>query len=103
MFRMIVTMLVAAFAVLVVCVAALSEEVKCAGMITKIDGEKITIKTDAQEQQMTVEPATKIVINGKPGDATDLKVGQKVKCLCDKSEGKMLCTSLEIMPGQQQR
>ena len=101
MFRMIISVLVAAFAVLVVCVAALSEEMKCAGTITKIDGDKITIKTEAQEQEMMIEPATKIVINGKPGAPTDLKVGQKAKCLCDKNEGKTLCTSMEIMPGDQ--
>jgi len=75
--------------------AALAEEVKCDGIITKIDGDTVTVKS-AQEQQMKVEPATKITINGKPGTPLDLKVGQKVKCLCERSGQSMTCTTLII-------
>jgi ribosomal protein S1 len=74
---------------------AYAEEVKCEGTITKIDGDMVTVKA-AQEQQMKIEPATMISINGKPGTSMDLKVGQKVKCVCEKSGKSMTCTTLII-------
>jgi hypothetical protein len=77
-----------------------AEEVTCDGSITKIEGEKVTVKTMSDEQQIVVEPATKIVVNGKPGNVTDLKVGQAVKCLADKRDGKIMCTSIEVMRDQ---
>jgi len=76
---------------------AVGEEVKCEGTIAKIEGEKVTVKGASQEYQMKVEPATKIIIVGKPGSPMDLKVGQRVKCLCERKDGGMICTTLEVM------
>jgi len=80
--------------------AAIAEDAKCAGTIIKIDGETVTIKDmmqDSQQHQMKVEPATKILSGGKPVMASDLKIGQKVKCVCERKDGAMICTSMEIM------
>jgi hypothetical protein len=77
---------------------ALAEDTSCAGTITKIDGDRVTIKTTSGESQMLVEPATRIVLNGKPVESTELQVGQKVKCSCEKRDGKMICTMIELMP-----
>jgi ribosomal protein S1 len=77
--------------------AALAEEVKCEGTITKIEGEKVTVKTPAnQEKQMWVVPATKIMINGKEAKPNELKVGQQVKCTCNKEGNKMTCNMIEV-------
>src|SRR5438309_1248596 len=62
---------------------ALAEEVKCDGTITKIEGEKVTVKSGNQEHHMTVLPATKIILDGKAAKSTDLNVGQQVKCSCN--------------------
>lgn len=75
---------------------ALAEQVKCEGSITKIDGEKVTIKDSTnQEKHMMVLPATKIMLDGKAVKATDLKVGQHVACTCDKDGDKMTCNMIE--------
>jgi hypothetical protein len=77
--------------------AVRAEEVNCQGAISRIEGEKVTVKTMADEQQLLLEPATRIVINGKPGSPTELKIGQEVKCLGDKRDGKVTCTSIEVI------
>ena len=74
-----------------------AEEVKCEGTITTIDGDNITVKDATEDHQMKIEPATKIMFNGKPGSAMDLKVGQKVKCVCDKNGEQMICTTLAVV------
>jgi hypothetical protein len=75
---------------------ASAEEVKCEGTITKIDGEKVTIKTPAnQEQHMWVVPATKVMVDGKAAKPTDLKIGERVKCTCNKDVDKMTCNMIE--------
>jgi hypothetical protein len=80
--------------------AAIADDAKCAGTIVKIDGDAVTVKDmtqDAQQHQIKVEPATKIVSGGKPVMASDLKIGQKVKCACQRKDGAMICTSMEIL------
>jgi hypothetical protein len=75
---------------------ARAEEVNCAGTITKIEGEKVTVKTPTnEEQQMLVVPATKIMLDGKAAKPMDLKLGQRVKCTCDKQGEKMTCHMIE--------
>jgi len=75
---------------------ALAEQVKCEGTVTKIEGEKVTVKDGGnREQHMEVVPATKIMLDGKPAKPTDLKVGQHVSCTCDKQGDRMTCTTLE--------
>jgi hypothetical protein len=75
---------------------AVAEEVKCEGTIMKIEGEKVTVKTPTnQEQEMLVVPATKIMLDGKAAKPTDLKIGQKAKCTCNKEGEKMTCNSIE--------
>jgi hypothetical protein len=76
---------------------ASAEEVKCDGVISRIEGDKVTVKSTDAEQQLKVEPATKIIIHGKPGTVMDLKVGQRVKCLADKRDQAVVCTTLEVM------
>jgi hypothetical protein len=76
---------------------ALADEVKCDGTITKIEGENVTVKDATQEQQMKVTPATRLTSGGKPMMPTELKVGQKVRCVGDKKEGVMVCTTMEVM------
>jgi hypothetical protein len=76
--------------------AARAEQLKCEGTITKIDGEKVTVKTPTnQEEHMVVVPATKIMIDGKAAKPNDLKVGQHVKCTCNKEGDKMTCNMIE--------
>lgn len=73
-----------------------AEQAKCEGTITKIDGEKVTVKDAGnQEQHMMVVPATKIMIDGKAAKPNDLKVGQHVKCTCNKDGDKMTCNMIE--------
>ena len=38
---------------------------------------------------MTLAPASKITLDGKPAKSTDLKVGQTVKCTADKEGVKV--------------
>jgi hypothetical protein len=76
---------------------ATAEEVKCEGAIVKVEGENVTVKDGANERLMKVEPGTQITSGGKPVSVDDLKVGQKVKCVCDKRDGQMVCTTMEIM------
>jgi hypothetical protein len=78
--------------------AVVADDAKCAGTIVKIDGDTVTVKDMMQDaHQMRVEPATKITSGGKPVMATDLKIGQKVQCVCQRKDGAMICTSIEIM------
>ena len=49
------------------------------------------------EQQLKIEPATMITSGGKPVSPIDLKVGQKVKCVCDRHGQELICTTMEIM------
>lgn len=93
MFRKTISLLTVA----VLARAAVAEDHKCAGMITKIDGEMVTVKSDSAEYQMKVEPATKITAGDKPVMINELKVGQKVSCVCDKKDGELLCKTMEIM------
>jgi len=74
-----------------------AEEVKCEGTITAIDGDIVVLKDATDEHQMKIEPATKIMFNGKPGSPMDLKVGQKVKCVCEKKGEEMTCTTLVVI------
>jgi hypothetical protein len=74
-----------------------AEEVKCEGIITAIDGDIVVLKDATEEHQMKIEPATKIMFNGKPGSPMDLKVGQKVKCVCEKKGEEMTCTTLVVI------
>jgi chorismate synthase len=86
--------------VLVGCVAGMTlaaEEVTVQGTIMKIEGEKVTVKDMEKEQPMKISPATKITSDGKPGSATHLRVGQKVKCLIQRVGDEMMCTSLDVM------
>jgi hypothetical protein len=75
---------------------ALAEQVKCEGTITKIEGEKVTVKDGGnRDQHMEVVPATKIMLDGKAAKPSDLKVGQHVSCTCDKQGDKMTCNTIE--------
>jgi hypothetical protein len=98
MFRLAVS-LILAVAVLgtVASAVAYAEEVKCEGAITKIEGEKVTVKTDKEDHHLTVLPSTKIMVDGKPAKSSDLKVGQKVKCVAEKQGEKVTCVSIETM------
>jgi hypothetical protein len=98
MFRLAISAILA-LAVLgtVASVVAYAEEVKCEGTISKIEGEKVTVKTATEEHHLTVLPSTKIMVDGKPAKSSDLKVGQKVKCAAEKQGDKVTCTSIETM------
>jgi hypothetical protein len=74
---------------------AVADDTKCEGKITKIEGNQISVKTTTEEHQLTVGPATKITVDGKPAKSTDLKVGQRVKCTAEKDGTKLTCTSIE--------
>jgi hypothetical protein len=74
-----------------------AEETKCDGAIVKIEGENVTVKDAANERLLKVEPGTRITSGGKPVSVDELKVGRKVKCVCDKRDGQTVCTTMEIM------
>jgi hypothetical protein len=76
---------------------AAAEEMKCEGAIVKVEGENVTVKEGMNERLMKLEPGTQITSGGKPVSVDDLKVGQKVKCVCDKRGGQMVCMTMEIM------
>jgi len=99
MLRATITSIAMAAFALILARAAVAEEVKCDGAIIAIDGDTVTVKDMTKQHQMKVEPATKITSAGKPVMVGDLKVGQKVKCFCDKKnkDSMMICTSMEIM------
>jgi Cu/Ag efflux protein CusF len=98
MFRIAVSLIVAVAVLGTVASAiAYAEEVKCEGTITKIEGEKVTVKTDKEDHHLNVLPATKIMVDGKPAKSSDLKVGQKVKCVAEKQGDKVTCVSIETM------
>jgi hypothetical protein len=82
---------------LFVSAAAAAEEVKCEGAIVRIEGEIVAVKDGMNERVMKVEPGTQITSAGKPVMVSDLKVGQKVKCVCDQRGGEMICTAMELM------
>jgi hypothetical protein len=92
-----ITSIAIAACTLILARASVAEEMKCAGTIIAIDGDTVTVKDMSKEQRMKIEPATKITSAGKPVMVSDLKVGQKVKCVCDKKDGAMICASMEIM------
>ena len=99
MFRNILSALVAAafLATLAARVSA-ADEVKCEGKIVRIDGDAIAVlQATTKEQQMKIEPATKITSGGKPVNPIDLKIGQQVKCMCDRHGEELICTTMEIM------
>ena len=77
--------------------AAVAEEVRCEGTIVAVEGEMVTVKSMDQEQRMKIEPATKITSASKPVMPSDLKVDQKVKCVCERKQGAMICTAMELM------
>ncbi|HEY2412373.1 MAG TPA: hypothetical protein VGI40_09035 [Pirellulaceae bacterium] len=77
--------------------AAAGEEMKCEGAIVKVEGENVTVKDVGGERLMKVEPGTKITSGGKPVSVDELKVGRKVKCVCDNRDGQTVCTTMEIM------
>lgn len=97
MFRTILSTLVLVALTAGVVTVAIGEELKCEGMIVKIEGEMVTVKDTVKELQMKIEPATKITSGGKPVMPTDLKAGQRVRCVCETKDNAMICTSLEIM------
>jgi hypothetical protein len=76
---------------------AVADEVNCEGTIVAVEGTTVTVKDMTKEHQMKIEPATKITSAGKPVMVSDLRVGQKVKCVCERKDGAMICTSMEIM------
>jgi hypothetical protein len=81
--------------VAVVSRVANAEEVKHEGTIAKIEGATVTVKAADAQHEMTLAPATKITLDGKPARAADLKVGYKVKCTCDKDGDKSSCKAIE--------
>ena len=97
MFRAAITILAIAVFSLTLTPATFADEVKCEGAIVAINGDTLTVKDTSKEQRMKIEPATKITSAGKPVMVSDLKVGQKVKCVCDKKDGALVCMSMEIM------
>jgi hypothetical protein len=76
---------------------ARAEELKCAGVITKIEGQIVTVKTVDAQHELTALPSTKITLDNKPGQLSELKVGYKVRCLSDKEEKKILLRSLDAV------
>ena len=74
---------------------ALAEEAKCEGTIAKIEGNNLTVKAGSEQHDLTLSPATKITLDGKPAKSTDLKVGYKVKCAANKEGAKAMCTSVD--------
>src|SRR5262245_21329730 len=99
MLRATITSFTIAALALILARAAVADEVKCEGAIVAIDGDTVTIKDMTKLHQMKIEPATRITSAGKPVMVSDLKVGQKVKSVCDKKDkdSMMICTSMEIM------
>ena len=99
MLRATLTIIAIATLVVVLGRTTVADEVKCEGAIIAIDGDTLTVKDMTKQHQMKVEPATKITSAGKPVMVSDLKVGQRVKCVCDKKDkdSMMICTSMEIM------
>jgi hypothetical protein len=74
---------------------AYAEEVKCEGTIAKIDGQTVTVKTDTDSHVMATDAKTKVTLDGSAAKVTDLKVGQKVKCVGNKEGAKLTCVSIE--------
>lgn len=91
-----VFLVVCALAVGLAVRTAVAEEVKCGGMIASIAGELITVKGEARNFEMKIEPATKIMLNGKPVSPMELKVGQRVTCICETTPEGMICTTMLI-------
>jgi hypothetical protein len=94
MIRFALTAVVVALCALT-CQVALAEEFKCEGTVAKVEGANLTVKAADAQHEMTLAPATKITLDGKPARASDLKVGQKVKATCDKVGDKLTCRSIE--------
>jgi ribosomal protein S1 len=74
----------------------LAQDTKVEGTITKIEGEKVTVRSaTGEEQTMWVVPATKVTLDMKPGKPNDLKVGQRVACTCNKQDDRLTCSMIE--------
>ena len=95
MIRFALTAVVAVALCAVATQVALAEEVKFEGTVAKVEGSNVTIKAADAQHEMALAPATKITLDGKPAKASDLKVGQKVKCTCDKVGDKLTCRTIE--------
>ena len=92
-----VLVLIVIFGLFVSAAAAAADEMKCEGAIVRIEGEIVAVNDGRNERVMKVEPGTQITSAGKPVMASDLKVGQKVKCVFDQRGGEMICTAMELM------
>ena len=98
--KVVISSLVAALALFaVVTSVALAEEVKCDGTIAKIEGATVTVKAADAQHEMTLAPTTKITLDGKPARASDLKVGFKVKAVCDKEGDRVTCRQFDATSG----
>jgi len=76
--------------------AAQAQEAKCEGTISKVEGEKVTVRTTTNEEhQLTVVPSTKVMLDGKAAKPSDLKPGLKVKCTANKEGDKLTCNMIE--------
>jgi len=54
------------------------------GVVVSAGAGKLAMKDErGKEHSFAVEPATKIVVNGKPGKLEDLKLGMKIKVMVD--------------------
>jgi hypothetical protein len=95
MSRLAISLLVMVAVLCTFSAVALGEEVKHEGTIAKIEGSNLTLKAADAQHEMTIGPTAKITVDGKPGKATDLKVGQKVKVTCNKEGTKLTCTAVD--------
>jgi len=98
--KVVISSLVAAVALLaVVSRVAMAEEVKHEGTISKIEGATVTVKAADAQHEMTLSPTTKITLDGKPARASDLKVGFKVKTVCEKEGDRVTCKQFDATSG----
>jgi hypothetical protein len=74
-----------------------ADDLKLEGAIVRIEGEIVAVKGMDREQEMKMEPGTRITSGGKPVMVADLKVGQKVQCVFEKRGDKAVCMAMEIM------
>jgi hypothetical protein len=73
----------------------LAEDAKCDGIIAKVEGDLVTVKTVDAQHELTLLPSTNVTLDGKPARTTDLKVGMKVKCMAEKQGEKLNARSVE--------
>ena len=76
---------------------AIADDLKFEGTIVRIEGEVVAVKGMGREQEMKVEPGTKITSGGKPVMVADLQVGQRVQCVFEKRGDTVVCMAMEIM------